>query len=290
MKPGCADVEEAIWNSVRDEVELTDVELQHIEHCDSCRQALMEVEAGIAALGCLRACPPAPDCREQILSSITQTRPVEKRLRFVWVGAVALAALIGVGFYHLQPVARDKPTATAVVERRARQQSQVLNGLGAAGNRARRHNAEMAALPDRTIARSMIERPRRRIDVSAFPSLHGKAAARIKPAPPNSVQGQHRKQLVITERDNVDEVLVTCVSKAPEGKTVVEAVSVTWPPSSLGSESSYECTADDDAMQVETVETKPQTGRSIDVGIESSPVIEKPTRGTMTGHKKAVAA
>lgn len=98
MSLDCIKVSDAVWSCIREDRELTEEELQHINACSSCADVLAEAQLCVGALNCVKPCPPAPDCR-----SAVHARVSNRRARFapVWAYAcvaIVIATMIGVAF------------------------------------------------------------------------------------------------------------------------------------------------------------------------------------------------
>lgn len=86
MSSDCIRISDAIWDFARDGVKLTEEDLRHIGSCSSCAAALVEAQAGVAALNSVRAYPTAPDCRSSVTNRISMRRT---RLMPTWAYACA---------------------------------------------------------------------------------------------------------------------------------------------------------------------------------------------------------
>lgn len=115
MKVTCEKIEEAIWNYARDGVEFSDEVRRHIEACNSCRDAFVQIEVSHAAIRCMKPHPQSPDCRQQVQLQISKRRPAMPR-RFVWAAIPAvIAVVLVVGLYatsHLHDIRQAKNTTS----------------------------------------------------------------------------------------------------------------------------------------------------------------------------------
>ena len=104
LSSDCVNVSDAIWDFVRDGIELPEEVLRHTRSCKSCAGTLAEARAGVAALSCVKPYPAAPDCRQSVMSRVSRTRRVTVFRRFAWaVLPVAVVVALLMVFYHGNP-------------------------------------------------------------------------------------------------------------------------------------------------------------------------------------------
>ena len=96
MSLDCISVSDAIWDFVREGVELTEEDLRHARSCGSCANALAEAQAGVAAFSCVGPYPAAPDCRSAVMSRIS-TRRTRSAPAWTYASAVLLVAVMIAG-------------------------------------------------------------------------------------------------------------------------------------------------------------------------------------------------
>lgn len=89
MSLDCIGVSDAVWDWVRDGVELTQEHIDHAASCSSCASVMAEAQACVAALRCVTPYPAAPDCRSAVMSRISS-----RRARFAPAWSYAFAILI----------------------------------------------------------------------------------------------------------------------------------------------------------------------------------------------------
>lgn len=254
MRLDCANAEEAISNFARDGVELTEEISRHIEQCESCRQALMEAETVINALGCLRSCPPAPDCRHRVMSQIA---PVgSTRLRIAWT-AVSLAFALVILITFL-PGGRNHRSTHVTIKHNSVQPRHIAVDIG----QARKHDIRIAAAPSRPVTRRL---PcRHKFHTSRHRDFN------LRKSPPTIEVAASGSRDATAGRGDVPVA-------GPSVKTVCY------------DEIAYSYTDEDDATGVTIIRHFRQIGDSIDVRIETVSTLKSPTSG-MIDCKKDIGA
>ncbi len=254
MRLDCASVEEAIWNYARDGVELTTLELAHIDSCESCKQALVQVESGLKALGTLKYSPDAPDCTGVVMSQIVPARPKRFKLLPAW-SAVCLLVIVSLGAIlvssarHVQKapvqIVKTHPVIPERVEPKAEPQ-------------APEPAANVAVAPVRVVPASSNNRVRHKAPVRIRTD---RKIAKIDP----------------TKKPEVEPKQSEPVAKISESDTDVSEVTLIW--SSPGiNETSYEYKEQDRSTGEVITRYTTITPNSIDVRVETSKPA-KPTSG-----------
>lgn len=87
MSLDCISVSDAIWDFAREGIQLTEEQLRHARSCRCCASALAEAQASVAAFGCVKPYPAAPDCRSAVMGRISTQRT---RLLPAWIYACAV--------------------------------------------------------------------------------------------------------------------------------------------------------------------------------------------------------
>lgn len=257
MKLNCTDVEEAIWNSAREGIELDEQHLLHIEQCKSCAEALVEASASVEALGQFKQCPPSPDCRQHVMSKISpKGRKRHTRLAWAFVPA-ALAAVLTVILCngnlekHAKKQIDDSPIASSVSAHQIPQKPKITC-------------AEVPKL--KRIERIDIRTARKS---GCATSLH---ARRKRPRP---ITINHRPTEAIAK--NAESLDSQSMATAPADSSSIDEVSFVWGPNSGDGEISYQYTEVNTATGTATVQTVRQIGNSIDVRVEDVPVESMPS-------------
>jgi hypothetical protein len=255
MRLDCANVEEAIWNSVRDGTEPAERHMRHIASCESCSQAMAEALASVEALTCLKPCPPAPDCRREILSRISSAGPRRFRLRLAWAAAcVAFAAVAFVALHHGQPISRD---AQAVAD-----------------------GPTVPVLAKRHISRP---KPDRASDRAGL-------VASAQPQARHRTRSPRRRHRPIAPTQALNTVRMQCErTKSPTparlASTESKLITITCRSEPTDDAVSYESVEVNEATGVVTTRYIRRTADSVDIRVETAPPIEAPSRG-MSDHKE----
>ncbi|MEN6355843.1 MAG: hypothetical protein ABFD83_02025 [Armatimonadota bacterium] len=265
MRLDCAHVEEAIWNTARGEHELTTDEFHHIERCHSCKQAMADAKAGLAALGILKPCPPAPDCRDWIMSRINPVRPIKSRMRFAWAAVPVCAVVILAALFfsiNNRRVEIAKPVASIASRQRKAPSADRSAHVRVAQKPAQVRQANVAAVQSR-ITPQKAPHKHRHVSIALRNTLsHKPIIAKVSKA---------RTKLGVAKQ------VASAPPKPSESSSAVKAVSLTWSPGFGNGEVSYQYTEEDKATGEVIIRHTTIRDNSIDVRVESTKAPQKPT-------------
>ena len=266
MKLDCAKVEEAIWNSMRDGIHLSGAELQHTQHCGSCRQAITEVETCGDILDCLKPCPRAPDCRQQIRPGSRRTNLSLHDSFLAWIPAAVFFALVILAvFQHGRPADHRKQLTSSAQTGTVTTQSHPSSDSGA--SRSSKPKMQAAIESGRSL-HLRVHHSRR--------YMSGSSSELRRQAP---VQQAARAGAEPANAQDKGLAIGAVAHQLPASDTDVRSITCTWSPNNVESVTVHEHSEGSRETGLIIMRHTGRTDNSIDITVESVPEIQPSKEG-----------
>ncbi|MDO8682954.1 MAG: hypothetical protein Q7N50_05670 [Armatimonadota bacterium] len=264
MKDICEIAEEAIWDRVREGIDLPEQVAKHIESCQSCARAAKLVP-GAARI--LRAAGQAPEIADaaEVMRRIHRT---ESWFRPGWTfgiaAAVVILAMLGVTIMIRQPIKRE-PAKTNIVE--------------------------IPKAPKKVVCPALVVTPKPEISAPDVLRKSPKAVALSIPKPNLTVKNQTRRELPAPRarhrprqaegrQQATDAANNPKVVANPADNRVLAAVSITWTSEADPEQITYYYSDTDSESGITTRGALSRSGDSIVIRLESGVKEEQPkTKG-----------